>query len=188
MVKLPVFIFLCPKIESKQYPWKKKPWTIQIVSEKFWLCVEKKQSPTSIREKNQTPWTIWFFYGYFKNIEFFCHFFIFQKIWQCLALCSCQGYRLIIAGCIKNDYVQNKFYFDEVSMKKSKHREVSDSFQILQGHRIFFEHSQNYTDTRKLCQNCKKNLGHSQNFLDTILGYFTDTVWIVGPHGQAIRI
>ena len=49
-----------------------------------------------------------FFYGYFKNIEFFCHFFIFQKIWQCLALCSCQGYRLIIAGCIKNDYVQKK--------------------------------------------------------------------------------
>ena len=35
----PLFIFLCPKIESKNYPWKKQsPWTIQIVSEKFWLC------------------------------------------------------------------------------------------------------------------------------------------------------
>jgi hypothetical protein len=31
----------------------------------------------------------------------FCHFFIFKTIWQFLALCSFQGYRLIIAGCIK---------------------------------------------------------------------------------------
>jgi hypothetical protein len=45
-------------------------------------------------------------------------------------------------------------------MKKSKHLELSDSFQILQGHRIFFEHGQN----------------------------FTDTVLIIGPHGQAISV
>ena len=39
-------IFLCPKIESKQYPWKNKHFKlcIQIVSMKLWLCVEKTES------------------------------------------------------------------------------------------------------------------------------------------------
>ena len=115
MLQLSTFHFSMSQNRIQKVSMKKTPWTIQIVPKKFWLCMEKKQSPTSIHEKTQTPWTIheknqipwtiWFFYGFFKNIEFFCHFFIFQKNWQCLALCSCQGYRLIIAGCKKNDCV-----------------------------------------------------------------------------------
>ena len=34
---------------------KQTPWTIQIVSQKFWQNVVKKQTPGTIRGKKQTP-------------------------------------------------------------------------------------------------------------------------------------
>ena len=66
------------------------------------ICVNLamcRKKPTNIREwKNQTPWTIcekkthllsdsfWILYEH----RIFCHLFIFQKNWQCLALYSSQ--------------------------------------------------------------------------------------------------
>ena len=86
---------------------------------------------------------------YFKSIEFFCHFYIFQKIWQCLALCSCQGYRLIIAGCIKKWLCSKKIQTpwtirlvsDTCSQKNRIVQGVWIFSWILHNHRFFFEHS-----------------------------------------------
>ena len=57
----PLFIFLCPKIESKQYPWK-KPNTLNYPNsiQEILAMRGKKKSPTHIRKtKQKTPWTIW---------------------------------------------------------------------------------------------------------------------------------
>ena len=66
---------------------------------RFFLC--PKNYPGKKTNTLNYPNTIRLFLDSSKNIEFFCHFYIFQKNWQCLSLCFCQAYRLTIAGCIK---------------------------------------------------------------------------------------
>ena len=54
------FIFLCPKIESKQYPWK-KPYTLNYtnsIQEISAMCGKKNRVLQVSMKKNQTPWTI----------------------------------------------------------------------------------------------------------------------------------
>ena len=122
-----------------------------------------------------------FFYGYFKNIEFFCHFFIFQKIWQCLALCFCQGYRLIINGCIKkwlcSKKIQTPWTIRLVSDTCSQKKTKSLKNQIVQGvwifsriiAKIFISVINYYTfDKSKHLELSDSILGHSQIFSDTI--------------------
>ena len=86
----PLFIFLCPKIESKQYPWK-KPNTLNYPNkiQKILAMWGKKQSPTTIheknltpwtiREKNQTPWTIWILLWILQKHRIFLSLFYFSK-------------------------------------------------------------------------------------------------------------
>ena len=109
-MKYPGFIFLCPKKLSKQNP-RKKNKVLELskyypriffwiwLCSRFFLC--PKNYPGKKTNTLNYPNSIRFFLDSSKNIEFFCHFYIFQKNWQCLSLCFCQAYRLTIAGCIK---------------------------------------------------------------------------------------
>ena len=133
--------------------------TIQTVSEKktivlelskyypriffwIWLCSRFFLCPKNYPGKKTNtlnyPNSIRFFLDSSKNIEFFCHFYIFQKNWQCLSLCFCQAYRLTIAGCIKKITMFKNFQVSMkkiltpwtirlVSVKKTKHLELSDT-------------------------------------------------------------
>ena len=65
----------------------------------------------------------------FMETIFLSVFLFFKKI----ALCSCQGYWLIIAGCIK---MTKEISVYEVSMKKSKHIELS-SFRYFRAIEFF---------------------------------------------------
>ena len=103
---------------------------------RFFLC--PKNYPGKKTNTLNYPNSIRFFLDSSKNIEFFCHFYIFQKIWQCLSLCFCQAYRLTIAGCIKKMTMFKNFQVSMkkiltpwtirlVSVKKTKHLELSDT-------------------------------------------------------------
>ena len=109
-LKYPGFIFLCPQKLSKKNPRKKPkslnyPNTIPEFFSEFGYVQDFFYVPRTIRGKKTNtlnyPNSIRYFLDSSKNIEFFCHFYIFQKNWQCLSLCFCQAYRLTIAGCIK---------------------------------------------------------------------------------------
>ena len=121
LLKRPICIEL-----SKYYP------------KNFGMC-GKKQSPASIHEKNPNTLNYLIFLWILQKHRIFCHFFIFQKIWQCLTLCSCQGYRLIIAGCIKvtmfkkNTKIQTPgtIWFVFVTCSHKKVPEESDSSRCL---------------------------------------------------------
>ena len=140
-----VSFFYVPKNYPKRIREKKQsPWTIQILSQIFFLNLAMfkifSMSQKLSGEKNTLNYSnsIRFFLDSSKNIEFFCHFYVFQKIWQCLSLCFCQAYRLTIAGCIKEMTMFKNFQVSMkkiltpwtirlVSVKKTKHFELSDT-------------------------------------------------------------
>ena len=92
----PLFIFLCPKIESKQNPFK-KPNSLNYpnkIQEILAMCGKKTESYKyprknqtlwTICKKNQTPWTIWFFLMDTSKTFIFWHFFYFSKFFAMIS-------------------------------------------------------------------------------------------------------
>ena len=131
------FFYVPKKYPNRIREKKQSPWTIQILSQIFFLNLAMfkifSMSQKVSGEKKQTPWTIQIvsdtsgtqpnFLGFFMKIKNFITCVFFVKIWQCLTLCSSQSKRQIIAKC-KIRWLCSDIIL--CSWKKYKHLELSD--------------------------------------------------------------
>ena len=128
MLQLSIFHFICPKIESKNYPWK-KPNTLNYpnsIQEILAMC-GKKQSPTSIHErnqtpwticeKNQTPWTIWIILWILQKHRIFLSLFYFSKNLAMFSFVLLSRLKANHWWMYKKMNVQKNFYVHKVSEK-----------------------------------------------------------------------